>query len=160
MFHDHRAETHFRTRFAEGRSEESCEWSIAMALSSLRIPVFPWYQGYNSPQLDYIPGMTAHTEEFEDVRCRYYPDRFVYEIRGLKHPRVREACFSLAGTLLRRRDVFYVTPFALHFSWLHAKAPFRAFADRTWASLMAGDQVPPEAKLVAGGGMKEGGQHG
>ncbi|MDZ7682577.1 MAG: hypothetical protein U5J63_12920 [Fodinibius sp.] len=37
-----------------GRSEESCEWSMAMAMSKLDLPVYPWLQGHTSPQLDYI----------------------------------------------------------------------------------------------------------
>ena len=84
------SETHFRTRLLEGRSEESCEWSLAMAMSHLSLPVYHWYQGVNSPQLDYIPGMTEHTPDFEHVVCDYYTDRFVYEIRGLKNAKARK----------------------------------------------------------------------
>ena len=79
------SETHFRTRLLEGRSEESCEWSLAMAMSHLSLPVYHWYQGVNSPQLDYIPGMTeTHARTLRMWFCDYYTDRFVYEIRGLK----------------------------------------------------------------------------
>ena len=134
-FYSRVSETHFRTRRLEGRTEESCEWSLAMAMSHMGLPVYNWYQGANSPQLDYIPGMTEHTEDFENILCEYYTDRFIYEIRGIKNPRVRQVCIQLASALLRRRDHLKVTPFALHFSWLHAKQPFYEFADRVWEKL-------------------------
>ncbi len=128
-------ETHFRSRFHEGRSEESCEWSLAMAMSYLQLPIYLWYQGYNSPQLDYIDGMTDTDDDFEHVACRYYTDRFIYEIRGIPNPSLRNFCIGFFSRLLGRRDTLMATPFALHFSWLHAKKPFYAFADRTWAHL-------------------------
>ncbi|MCY4160018.1 MAG: hypothetical protein OXE92_01430 [Bacteroidetes bacterium] len=134
-FHSRSSETHFRTRLLEGRSEESCEWGIAMAMSKMGLPVYNWYQGANSPQLDYIPGMTEHTEDFEDVFCEYYTDRFIYEIRGIKDPGIRQFCIRLASAILRRRDRMMVTPFILHFSWLHAKQPFHDFADRVWEEM-------------------------
>lgn len=134
-FHSRQSETHFRTRLLEGRKEESCEWGLAMAMSQMGLPVYNWYQGANSPQLDYIPGMTEHTRDFEDVFCEYYTDRFIYEIRGIKNPRLRQFCIQLAAAVLRRRDWVRVTPFALHFSWLHAKQPFYDFADRVWEEL-------------------------
>ncbi len=134
-FHSRVSETHFRTRLREGRTEESCEWSLAMAMSRMGLPVYNWYQGANSPQLDYIPGMTEHTEDFQEVFCEYYTDRLVYEIRGIKNPGVRQFWIRLISGILRRRDRLKVTPFALHFSWLHAKQPFHDFADRVWAEL-------------------------
>lgn len=129
------SETHFQTRLLEGRTEESCEWSLAMAMSHLELPVYHWYQGANSPQLDYIPGMTDHSADFETVQCDYYTDRFIYEIRGLKSQRVRQFLMRVIATLLRRYDSTKVTPFALHFSWLHAKQPFHEFAERVWKKL-------------------------
>jgi hypothetical protein len=52
--------THFRSRKEEkGRSHESCEWSFALALVKLNIQVFPWLNGYDSPQLDYIDAYTG-----------------------------------------------------------------------------------------------------
>ncbi len=143
------SETHFRTRLNQGRSEESCEWSLAMAMSQMRLPVFPWYQGPNSPQLDYIPGMTDHTPDFDRPSCRYYNDRFIYSLRGLKNARMRDTLIGLASLVLRRRDWLHVTPFALHFSWLHAKAPFRAFAARTWEALL-NKEISPEALNAKG----------
>ena len=129
-------QTHFRTRTSEGRAEETCEWSLAMALSSLGLQVYPWLLNYDSPQLDYIASLTKHTKDFEDVVCKYYCDRFVYDVRGLPSPKMREFFFKLSSNVLRRRDYLYVTPFALHFSWLHEKAPFHAFAERTWKRLI------------------------
>ncbi len=132
-----RAETHFRTRFSEGRAEESCEWSLAMAMSQMSLPTYPWYQGLNSPQLDYIPGMTRHTGNFEEVSCLYYCDRFIFDIRGLPSELLRKFCLKAFTVLLRRHDHFYATPFALHFSWLHAKRPFQALSERIWSDLTA-----------------------
>jgi len=126
-----RGETHFRR--SEVPSEESCEWGLAMVMAQNAIPVFGWYQGYNSPQLDYLPGLTTYTGDFENVQCKYFCDRFIYEIRGLKNLRMRDFFTALFSRLLRRQDYFMVTPFALHFSWNHAKAPFEEFANRVWA---------------------------
>src|SRR5262249_35581748 len=71
-----RYEHHCRSRLDEGRKEESCEWSLAMARSTLRIPIFPWFQGYDSPQLDFVEGLTKHDPEFNQVVCKFYCDRF------------------------------------------------------------------------------------
>ena len=131
------SQTHFRSRSLEGRTEESCEWSMAMAMSKLKLPVYPWMLNYDSPQLDYIKELTTHTEDFEDVSCKYYCDRFVYDIRGLSNPKTRNFCFWLAIKILRRPDYLIATPFTLHFSWMHEKAPFNHFADRTWERLTA-----------------------
>ena len=44
-----RSETHFRSRKEEvGRSEESCEWSFAMAMAKLKVQVVPWLSVYIS----------------------------------------------------------------------------------------------------------------
>ena len=131
------SETHFRTRFSEGRAEESCEWSLAMAMSRLSLPTYPWYQGLNSPQLDYIPGMTQHSRDFEEVSCLYYCDRFIYEIRGLRNERLRKFLLRAFTRLLRRKDWLHVTPYVLHFSWLHAKRPFHMLSDRIWTEMTA-----------------------
>ncbi len=134
-FLERRAETHFRSRFHEGRSEESCEWSLAMAMSHLHLPVYLWYQGFNSPQLDYVEGMTDYDADFKRVSCRYHCDRFIYDIRGIPNARVREFVIRAFSRLLGRRDWLQATPYALHFSWLHAKQPFYDFSERTWARL-------------------------
>ena len=141
-FLERRAETHFRSRFHEGRTEESCEWSLAMAMSQLELPIYLWYQGYNSPQLDYIEGMTEYDEDFEHVSCQYYTDRFIYDIRGIPNPGLRNFLIGLFARLLGRRDSLKATPYALHFSWLHAKAPFHAFSKRTWTRLTRSETHP------------------
>ncbi|MFQ5570631.1 MAG: hypothetical protein ACE5G0_13190 [Rhodothermales bacterium] len=137
-----RAETHFRSRFYEGRTEESCEWSMAMAMSRLALPVYRWYQGYNSPQLDFIEGMTQYDPDFERVSCRYYCDRFIYDIRGIPNQRLRMFLLRLFSSLLGRTDYLEATPFALHFGWLHEKQPFYAFSARTWARLTQPQRRP------------------
>lgn len=129
-----RDETHFRSRLSEGRSEESCEWSLAMAMSRLKLQIVPWHQGHMSPQLDFIDGLTDYDADFRDVSCRYYTDRFVYSIRGLRNPRLRDVLIDLTTRLPGRGDYQIVTPIALHFGWLHHKKPFYAFSERVWKS--------------------------
>lgn len=140
-FLSRRAETHFRSRLNEGRSEESCEWSLALAMSRLKLPVFPWYQGHNSPQLDFIDGLTQYDPDFEHVTCRYYSDRFVYSIRGVHHAGVRDALIRLFTALPGRGDHMDVTPFVVHFGWLNHKEPFYRFSARTWEHLTRAEPV-------------------
>ncbi len=151
-------ETHFRSRLNEaGRSEESCEWSLAVAMSRFELPIFPWLQGYNSPQLDFIEGMTTHDADFHEVTCRYYSDDFIYSLRGLPSARLRDALTHFLTRLPGRGDYMDVTPYALHFGWLHHKQPFHDFAQRTWRRLTASpdpssasDGAPPSAPSEAG----------
>jgi hypothetical protein len=138
---DHADETHFRSRLNEGRREESCEWSLAMAMSTLDLPVFPWLQGQNSPQLDYIDALTEHDARFRNVTCRYYTVPFVYNFRGLPVDWVRDTLFRLAEAMPGLGDYMEVTPYALHFGWLHQKEPFYDFATRVWTDLVS-DSVP------------------
>jgi len=129
-------ETHFRSRLNEGRTEESCEWSLAMAMSHFDLPIFPWMQGQNSPQLDFIEGMTQYDEDFQNVRSQYFTTPFIYSFRGVMVPWLRKALIGLATGFPGRNDVMHVTPYALHFGWLQHKQPFHDFADRTWARLI------------------------
>src|SRR5690625_6811220 len=58
-FFSRRDETHFVSRKNEkGRKEETCEWSLAMAMSAHKLQVFPWHNGYESAQLDYFEDYT------------------------------------------------------------------------------------------------------
>lgn len=150
-------ETHFRSRLHEGRSEESCEWSLAMAMSCLNLPVFPWFAGQNSPQLDYIDDLTTHDPDFHQVVCRYYTDRFVYSLRGLASPFWRRLLRAIFTHLPGRGDYMEVTPFALHFGWSHQKQSFYAFAQKVWTeltqtprtfSLTNGEQVPKHNRVA------------
>jgi hypothetical protein len=129
-------ETHFRSRTLEqGRSEESCEWSMAMAMSKLDLPVYPWLQGHTSPQLDYIGDLTSHDDDFEYVVCKYYCDSFVYNLRGLKIKWLRRFLIKLFSLIPGKGDYLETTPYCLHFGWYHQKKPFFAFADRMWNAL-------------------------
>lgn len=129
-------ETHFRSRTLEqGRSEESCEWSMAMAMSKLDLPVFPWLQGHTSPQLDYIEDLTSHDDDFEYVVCKYYADKFVYNLRGLKTKWLRRLLISLLSLIPGKGDYLRTTPYCLHFGWYHQKQPFYEFSERTWNAL-------------------------
>jgi hypothetical protein len=129
------AETHFRSRLKEGRNEESCEWSLAMAMSRLRLPVFPWLQGLNSPQLDFVEGLTNYDPNFEEVTSRYYADRLVYSLRGLRNKALRDVLIRVLSSLPGKGDYYDVTPYVLHFGWLHHKQPFYDFASRVWEEL-------------------------
>lgn len=134
-FLERRAQTHFRSRLNEGRTEESCEWSLAMAMSKLKLHVFPWFQGYNSPQLDFIEGLTEYDPEFENVKCKYYADGFVYMLRGLTNSTVRSALINICSRFPGRGDYIEVTPYVLHFGWLHHKQPFKDFSARVWEKI-------------------------
>ena len=134
-FLDRRAETHFRSRLNEGRTEETCEWSLAMAMSSLKLHVFPWFQGHNSPQLDFIEGLTEYDPLFEKVVCKYYSNRFVYMLRGLTNPALKKHLINFFSALPGKGDAMDVTPYVLHFGWLHHKQPFRVFSAQTWEKL-------------------------
>jgi hypothetical protein len=129
-----RRETHFRSRLSEGRSEESCEWSLAMAMSKLDLPVFPWLHGSLSPQLDFIEGLTRYDPEFRNVSYRYYTDRLVYSLRGIRNASVRRFIIDLVSRLPGRGDFIEFTPISLHFGWLHFKEPFNEFSDQVWAT--------------------------
>ncbi|MEX0822451.1 MAG: hypothetical protein WD021_09925 [Rhodothermales bacterium] len=130
---ERREDTHFRSRLSEGRSEESCEWSLAMAMSRHDLPVLPWFQGQLSPQLDFIEGLTNYDPDFREVRYTYYSDRFVYSLRGIRHCKLRNALIRLITRLPGRGDYIEFTPISLHFGWLHFKKPFYSFSDRVWA---------------------------
>lgn len=133
---DRKDETHFRSRTLEkGRSEESCEWSIAMAMSKLDIPVYPWLQGHTSPQLDYIRDYTSHDDDFEYVLCKYYCNEFVYSFRGLKAKWLRKLLTKTLSLIPGKGDYLKTTPYCLHFGWYHQKQPFFEFSERTWNRL-------------------------
>lgn len=143
-FLERQAETHFISRTNEkGRSLESCEWSLAMAMSHKQLPVYPWFQGYYSPQLDFIKGLTRYDDDFKKVSCLYYCDELVYSLRGIPLEPLRKGLIRLISLLPGRGDYMEVTPFALHFGWYHQKKPFEAFAKRTWERLVEVDNVSP-----------------
>ncbi len=125
--------THFQSRLKEkGRSEESCEWSLAMAMAFLKMPVYPWLNGYQSAQLDFIDNYTIYNENFTHVECKFYPDEFVYNLRGLKSDWWQKQLTRLFSLIPGKGDYMMVTPYCLHFGWLHQKVPFLDFADDIW----------------------------
>jgi hypothetical protein len=107
-----------------------------MAMSRYELPIFPWLQGHNSPQLDYIEGMTQHDTDFQEVSCRYYSNTFIYNLRGLPSPWLRDTLINILTRVPGRGDYMEVTPYVLHFGWLHHKQPFYDFAQRTWTRLL------------------------
>jgi hypothetical protein len=126
-------ETHFQSRSKEhGRELESCEWSLAMAMSALDIPVFPWLQGHNSPQLDYIEDQCSHDPLFEEVTCKYYTNSFTYSLRGLRYNAIKKVLIRIVASIPGFGDSMLVKPYCIHFGWLHQKKPFYAFSERIW----------------------------
>jgi len=133
-------QTHFQTRFNEsGRKMESCEWSLAMAMSKYNLPTFPWMIGHESPQLDFIDNYTEYDEDFNEVKCKFYTDPFVYSLRGLKVEWLQKFLTRAAGISQGKSDYIMVTPYCLHFGWLHEKEPFLKFADRAYDEIISGN---------------------
>ena len=133
-----KAETHFQSRKKEkGRNEESCEWSLAMAMSKLDIPVYAWFQGHTSPQLDYIQFLTDHDDDFEYVKCKYYCNDFVYSFRGLKTDWLKNLLINVFSVIPGKGDHMMATPYCLHFGWYHEKQPFFEFSERVWNQLQS-----------------------
>ena len=134
-YFDKKDQTHFRSRIEEeGRYEESCEWSLAMAMAKLKLQVFPWLNGYESPQLDFIENFTLYDEDFRHVECLLYTNRFVYDLKGLKTRRLQSLLIRLLTMIPGRGDSLYVTPYCLHFGWVHQKEPLHRFAEKCWNS--------------------------
>lgn len=125
--------THFVSRTNEaGRSLESCEWSLGMAMSKLELFVYPWFNGYESPQLDYIHGMVEHDEDYTDVVVQYFCNPFIQALRGLKSKALRNILLSFFSLLPRSMDHMWVTPYVLHFGWKHQKEHFFEFTNQQW----------------------------
>jgi hypothetical protein len=130
--------THFRSRKEEhGRKEESCEWSMAMAMSKLNLQVYPWLNGFESPQLDFIDHYTLYDEDFNHVECLIYTNKFVYDLKGLKSKKLQSFLIRLTTKIPGRGDFLYVTPYCLHFGWYHQKEPLNRFSDRCWNQLVS-----------------------
>lgn len=137
-------ETHFVSRTTEaGRSLESCEWSLGMAMTELKLYVYPWFNGYESPQLDYIHGMVEHDDEYHEVSVEHYLNPFIQAMRGLKSKALRKTLLTIFSILPRSMDHMWVTPYVLHFGWKHQKHYFFEFANRHWASEFEGKMNRP-----------------
>lgn len=135
FFHQ-RNNTHFRSRKEEkGRQDESCEWSLAMAMAKSKLQVFPWLNGYESPQLDFIENFTKYDSEFKEVSCLYYTDQFVYDLKGLKNKSLQKILINILSILPGKGDHFYVTPYCLHFGWMHQKEALNKFSETCWRKL-------------------------
>lgn len=131
-------QTHFVSRKTEkGREDESCEWSLAMAMSALNLQVFNWLNGFESPQLDYISDYTSHDKDFKKVSCLYYSNRFVYDLKGIRKPLIRKVLVKLLSLLPGKGDHFYVTPYCLHFGWLKEKKVLNRFSEKSWNKVTA-----------------------
>jgi hypothetical protein len=136
-FLNRKSETHFQSRQMEkGRTEESCEWSLAMSLSHFGITVFPWFWAENSAQLDFISAYTNYNADFTQVTCKYYYNEFVYSFRGLKTAVMRKFMHSLCSIIPGMNDYSWLTPHTLHFGWLHQKQPLIDFSNRIWEQIL------------------------
>ena len=93
-------------------------------------------------QLDFIDALTTHDRDFTTVRCRYYTVPFIYNFRGLPVDWLRDTLLTMAEWSAGLGDYMEVTPYALHFGWLHQKQPFYDFAERTWKQLTS-ERVRP-----------------
>ncbi len=134
--------THFQSRLKEkGRDEESCEWSMAMAMSKLNLPVYPWFQGQHSPQLDFIESYTSYDPDFKNIECKYYSDTFVYNLRGLKTHWLRKFLIQAVSLFPGKGDYMKVTPYCLHFGWYHQKKPFLDFSEKIWNHLVNRESI-------------------
>lgn len=132
---NHKERTHFVSRTTEaGRSLESCEWSLGMSMSKLQLFVYPWFNGYESPQLDFIQGMVEHDRDYKDVLVQYYCNPFIQAMRGLKSTSLRNILLSIFSLLPRAMDHMWVTPYVLHFGWKHQKERYFEFVKRHWSS--------------------------
>jgi hypothetical protein len=133
---DRKSETHFQSRTKEqGRTEESCEWSLAMAMAKLNLPVYPWLMGHESPQLDFIKDLTQFDADFEYVSCKYFTVPFTYSLRGIQSVLLRSILVKFLSLFPGRTDYLMATPYILHFGWLHQKQPFFEFTERVWNRL-------------------------
>ena len=130
---DQKKRTHFRSRKEEkGRSEESCEWSFAMAMSKLKIQVIPWLNGFESPQLDFIDRYTNYDDDFRSVSCLLFSSQFIYDLKGLKNRFLQKFLINLLTFFPGKGDYMYVTPYCLHFGWYHQKEPLDRFSEICW----------------------------
>lgn len=126
-------ETHFQSRLYErGRALESCEWSFAIAMARLGIPLLPWMNGYESPQMDYIGSWVEHDADFQNVQCRYYTDPQVHRLCGVQNKSLQHLLLNLHTIWPGKSDVMSVCPYWLHFGWMHQKKPFYEFSEKLW----------------------------
>lgn len=131
-------ETHFVSRLKEkGRNEESCEWSLAMSMAHHAVPVYPWLQGLDSIQLDFIEELTDYDPRFEKVVCTFYSDPLVYSLRGIRRKAIMNTLIAIGTHIPGKGDYYQVTPYCLHFGWFHEKQPFFLFSDALWEELTA-----------------------
>jgi hypothetical protein len=134
--------THFVSRINEsGRKLESCEWSLSMAMSKLELYVTPWFDGYESPQLDFIEGLTTYDEYFTNVQCKYYCNPFIHGLRGLKSDFLRNVLLTLFSVLPRSMDHIWVSPYILHFGWKHQKKYYDEFARKQWEMIIKSEDL-------------------
>ena len=70
-----------------------------MAMTKLKLYVYPWFNGYESPQLDYIHGMVEHDAEYLNVTVQHYSNPFIQQLRGLKSKALRNTLLSIFSSV-------------------------------------------------------------
>lgn len=137
-----KAETHFNSRLNEsGRNEESCEWSLALAMAKLNRPVFQWHQGMNSPQVDFIEDLTDYDPDFNSVIYRKFTHPFLYSLRGIKTGWVRKCLIHFFSIMPGWSDYVEFVPYCLHFGWYHQKEPFKVFSKKKWEHMLTNQKA-------------------
>jgi hypothetical protein len=112
-----------------------------MAMSKLELYVTPWFDGYESPQLDFIEGLTTYDEYFTNVQCKYYCNPFIHGLRGLKSDFLRNVLLTLFSVLPRSMDHIWVSPYILHFGWKHQKKYYDEFARKQWEMIIKSEDL-------------------
>lgn len=128
--------THFVSRkITEDRALESCEWSLAMAMTKQNLHVYPWYNGHESPQMDFLEYMTRFNSDFTSVTVRYYCNPFIHSLRGIANHFLRSLIMTIFSILPRSQDHMWVTPYAIHFGWGHQKEFWNTCAGQLFQSI-------------------------
>ncbi|MCH8567658.1 MAG: hypothetical protein LAT67_05315 [Balneolales bacterium] len=137
-FLDQMDQTHFVSRTKEkNRNLESCEWSLGMAMSSLKTHVYPWFNGYETPQLDFIHFLTQYDKDFREVSCIYFCNPFIFSFRGIRSKWLYKLLMTAGKLILpRSMDHLKVTPYAIHFGWNHEKKYFNSYKKRRWEEIV------------------------
>lgn len=130
-YYSKKNQTHFISRDNEnGRVLDTCEWSLGLAMSALKLHVYPWFNGYESPQLDFIYGLTETDKDYTKVSVKYYCNSFMHSLRGLNSEYIRKFIKTMLGLVPGLNDHMWVTPYFLHFGWSHQKKYFYNYMER------------------------------
>jgi hypothetical protein len=97
-----------------------------------------------------VRNYTEHDADFEYVKCKYYCDQSVYNLRGIQTQWLRNLLTGLFSLFPGKGDYLFGTPYCLHFGWYREKQTFFKFAERTWNALKeqkSEEMAQPENRL-------------